>query len=267
MNMQHQGSITWTVTVSSTGFYDLIVGFYTNGGNKNQDLQVNGNNFGEVAFQETSGFTSLVAAKKIKLNSGQNKIAFVANWGYQLFDYIEIDSYTDVPFDISGKPVTPGASAQSLELYAFLRSNFEKKTISGVMTLQGNDQDSFRENDYVHENSGKYPALIGLDFLHQAGLDTEWYTDDSVRVHMVVRDAKKMYDQGGIPALCWHWRDPSHKTIEFYSPSSGNDYTEFDAAKAADETSQEYQYIIRDLDIIAAELKLLDDDGIPCTLR
>jgi mannan endo-1,4-beta-mannosidase len=171
-------------------------------------------------------------------------------------------------FNLLPDPVTPNPSSGARKLYNFLTSKFGTAMISGVMTLQGNQEDSQKENKWVHETTGKYPALIGLDFMHMVGKDTEWYTGDSYRSKQVVNDAQDYYKRGGIVALCWHWRDPSHDTTEFYSPSgSSGSSTNFDVRQAVISGTTQNQQVLRDIDIVAKELLDLQSRGVAALWR
>jgi mannan endo-1,4-beta-mannosidase len=168
----------------------------------------------------------------------------------------------------SSKPVNSKASAKAIELYNYLLVNYGKKTISGVMTLQGGDDaDSLKEPNWVYNQTGKYPVLVGLDFMHQTGKDESWYYNDSRYSGQVVRDSVDWYGRGGIVALCWHWRDPSKESNEFYSPSSGNTATNYDINTGLDSSGSNYNNVLADLDQVATELKKLRDQGIAVLWR
>jgi len=267
VEMHDSGSILWTVDIAQAGFYNLIICFNTKYGAKNQNLAVNGESVGEVSFAEVSSWTTSVVAKKLNLKAGANTVEITPSWGWMLFDYIDFEAYEDTPFSLSDAPVTKNPTSAATALYTYLVSKFQKATISGTMTLQGDTSRSFRENNWVHDTTGKYPSIVGLDFMFQVGKNTEWYTGNEELRKSVVNDAVAYWKRGGIPALCWHWRDPSGATEAFYSPSSGNDATDFDASKAVDKSTQEYQYIIRDIDVIATELLDLQSQGTAALWR
>jgi mannan endo-1,4-beta-mannosidase len=267
VRLEDSGSIKFTVSVSSAGFYNLIVGYAGIFGEKRQNLAVNGESIGEVSFAETSGFVSFVAAKKLSLKSGSNTIEITPSWGWELFDYIELESYEDSPFNLAADPVTSTPTSSAKSLWNFLKSQFQKGIISGVMTLQGSTSDSQRENKWVHDTTGKYPVIIGLDFMQLVGRDCSWYADDATLSKQVINDAVDYWKRGGIPALMWHWRDPSHSTNEFYSPSSGNDATDFDIREAVKSGTAQNTAVLRDLDIVAAQLLSIQEQGAAALWR
>jgi mannan endo-1,4-beta-mannosidase len=154
-------------------------------------------------------------------------------------------------FPVSAELVTPEPSEGASRLYQFLYDNYGSKVISGVMTL-----DSFDETNWLKMNTGKEPALIGLDFMH-SGRNYSWYND-----RQPVEDARTYYNKNGIPALCWHWRDPSRQTEEFYTSK-----TAFNISKIFEPASAEYQAMIADIDYISGLLKELQQENIPVVWR
>jgi mannan endo-1,4-beta-mannosidase len=147
--------------------------------------------------------------------------------------------------------VTPNPNEGARRLYQFLYDTYGSKIISGVMTLN-----SFDETQWLKTNTGKEPALVGLDFMH-SGRGYTWYNDKQP-----IEDARIYYNKNGIPALCWHWRDPSRQTEEFYTAN-----TSFDVSKIFDPLSTEYQAMIADIDYISEMLKELRDENVPVIWR
>ena len=160
-----------------------------------------------------------------------------------------------------------------------MREKFQKKIISGVMTLNvlgGNNAPLpvFEQEDVAHVRSAsqKTPAILGVDFMHATGKSTteSWfisYTEATLAM------AKEIYDLGGIPTYSWHWRDPSQKTNSFYSGGDGP--TDFDFTAACvdalcaswNTNSNIYKEMTRDIDIIAGYLKTLQTQGVAVLWR
>jgi mannan endo-1,4-beta-mannosidase len=281
------GNLSFNVTVAAAGFYTLWISYSepydTNG--KIQNLSINGESTGQLSFPYQTSFVYIKASPKIKLAAGANAIGIVNSWGWVNIDYIEISSYVAMPFSIANTLVTPNASDNAKKMYAFLRQNFQKKVVSGVMTNTVMQNDGKYTPDTVQNQtevywidsvSGKVPALLGLDFLHATGLnsDNEWYKGYT---NATVALAEDIFKKGGFPAYCWHWQDPSQTVEAFYTQSSGNSpYTTFNLNKAFTDSinytafnanSAEYQDIIRDMDTVAGYLKTLANKGIPVLWR
>lgn len=237
--------------VSSEAYYKIVVGVATPYGEKTNYISVNGNKL-EFTVALSNSFQAKTIAT-IKLPVGENVIEITKSWGWFWVDYIliEKDNSVAVDFNISGELVTVDASKNTKSLYRFLLDNFQEKIISGVMTLN-----SFDETNWLKQQTGKEPALVGIDFLH-CNRAYSWYND-----HTPGNDARIWYNKNGIPALCWHWRDPSRATEEFYTEK-----TSFDVSKINDNNSAEYKAMINDIDYIAGLLKTLNDEDIPVLWR
>jgi len=277
------GDLTFnSVNVSTAGMYDIRINYKQDYDEiKKQKLVVNGAEVGEVAFPKITEWTNIVAVAR--LNSGSNKIAIINSWGWVDIKYIDVVPHEAASFNLDPL-VNPNANAAAKKMYAFLQENFQKKVISGVMTgdvLIGNTAATIntqKEVAHIRQSSGnKTPALVGFDFMHGTGKEFKggntWnksYTAATISL------AKELYGRGGIPAFCWHWRDPLKTTEGFYSPSSsGGDKTDFDLTKACtnanctawNTSSAEYKGIVEDLDIVAGYLKELQDAGVAVLWR
>ena len=177
-------------------------------------------------------------------------------------------------------PVTEGATEGAQKLYNFLATNYGFKTVSGVMTGDVNSASVKELPDVISfkEHSGKYPALVGFDFLFATGVkgNDAWYQEYT---QMALDAAKDLWSQGGIPAFTWHWKDPSDQIDAFYT-KSGNDkeYTVFDftqgfvdAACTANCTwnteSETYKQIVADIDEIAEKFLELQEAGVAAIFR
>ncbi|WP_207428751.1 glycosyl hydrolase [Pedobacter sp. SYSU D00535] len=147
--------------------------------------------------------------------------------------------------------VTQNSIYEANALYQFLLQNYGKKIVSGVMTL-----DSFDETNWLKANTGKEPAIIGLDFMHCYQGYT-WYDNERP-----IKDAKIYWEKKGIPAITWHWRDPSNLTENFYTAG-----TSFDVSRINNPDSDEYKAMIRDIDAVSGLLKKLQEQQVPVIWR
>ncbi len=274
-----EGNITFTgVTVETAGKYTLTIR-YKAGDFKANYLKVNGATAGTIDFAATTGWADITTA--VTLKAGANTVAIEKYWGWIDVDYIDISAYESKPFELSASPVTPNATESAVKLYSFLRENFGKKTISGIMTgdmsgyTLGADFKTHDDVKYIYTRTGKYPALVGLDFLFATGPNASgsWsmeYTDKAISI------AKGLWKAGGIPAFTWHWKDPLDKKDAFYIQSAAgtNEYTDFDFSTGFksgttewDTESAAYKGIIADIDHIADYFLELQKDGVAGIFR
>lgn len=175
--------------------------------------------------------------------------------------------------NISKELINPNADENAKKLYAFLLDCYGKKVLSGqYVNLYDNYSDvKFRvdENDpksemtvkkslelqAVHSVTGKYPAVIGLDFADVETGQTRYTVEQAIEWH----------NAGGIVTFCWHWSAPSQTEGKrhFYTKE-----TDFNLKKAlADKESAEYKGLIADIDAVSARINLLQDAGVPILFR
>jgi hypothetical protein len=243
--------VTVTFTLPQAGNYIIYVGYAGIYGDKKNILSINGNST-EMSFPASSGFRE-AAYGKAALREGSNTLAIIKSWGWFLLDYFRIEPNTDpditvqIPYQLS----IPLPLDETRRLWSYLLDSFTKKIHSGAMSLNAKE-----EADWLYSQTGKYPALIGMDFMNHTR-NYSWF-DKSV----LINEAKNWYSQNGLVALCWHWRDPSRLTEEFYTSN-----TSFDVSKITETTSPEYQAMVGDIDIIAGYLKQLNDAHVPVLFR
>ena len=179
-----EGNLEFKVTVTATGYYTLWANYQlpTESGNKIQNLTVNDVSAGQISFDTSDDFKTIKGAGKIKLTAGENKIGIIHSWGWVNLDYIELTEYEASPWSISPNPVTPNPTESAQKLYNFLLNNFGKHVISGVMTerpFENNGQytpqnyETQTELSYINKASGKNVVLVGFDFLHASGKNSD----------------------------------------------------------------------------------------------
>lgn len=151
---------------------------------------------------------------------------------------------------VSSEPAlsNPNASSEAQILYEYICETYHKGIISGQQesTWMGSEQYEF---DYIYKNTGKYPAIRGLDYMN----------DDFDGVN---RRAEEWSEQGGIVTVCWHCgSDFSHSWDECMK----TEISDWD--KALTEGTAEYNALIAGMDKGAKALKELDEKNIPVLWR
>ena len=248
---QGEGNLTFNLSFTTEGTYNIYINAASPYGDKINIFSVNGNSL-NFSLVQNPEYINLKVVSNLKLAAGSHKIEILKSWGYINLDFIEFEKVVGgVGININKTLITPNPTDGANRLYQFLYDNYGRRIISGVMTLNSMD-----ETNWLKTNTGKEPALIGLDFMH-SGRGYTWYNN-----RQPIIDAETYYNRNGIPAICWHWRDPSRQTEEFYTTK-----TNFDVSKVFDETSSEYQAMISDIDYISGLLKELQDKNIPIIWR
>ncbi len=157
-------------------------------------------------------------------------------------------------FNIDASLITPNPSSQATNVYNFLKENFQQNIISGTMAAHSTN---INEATWVHDQTGKWPALTGFDFIDHTWLDQNW-----VEYEAPLTLSKDWWGNNGLVTISWHWRDPLTKSGSFYT-----DETTFDITKINDLNSDEYKAMIVDIDTIAGYLRQFKEANIPVLWR
>ncbi|AIE86162.1 glycosyl hydrolase [Fimbriimonas ginsengisoli] len=259
--------VTWRYP-AHPGIYDVAIG-YRAGSQKGFDLRVNGHSQTGM-FAATGERFGVAEAGKVELVEGDNEIALGKGWGYYDIDYIELRP--SKPFPAPKRPPLrlsdPLASPHTRDLMRRLIGAYGRRTFTGQYELP--------DSDFVRTKVGVTPAIIGGDFMTYSPSRAEHGEKPSGITETLIDEAKK----GSIVTLSWHWNAPVGLLDKKYKDAQGREidaswykgfYTNastFDVAKAmADPASEERRLLLRDIDVIAVELKKFAALDIPVLWR
>ena len=256
----NSGNVTFTVQTSETGYYDVYLQYIAST-QKINNLYVDGLQAAEITFPTLTAWAEIKTAM-LKLTAGSHTISIVKNWGYIQLDYLRVAKNTvgPVAFNIASAPVSTNPSPQLVNLYNYLKTNFNTKIVSGTMA---NYSTNITEATWVYNNTGKWPALTAFDFIDHTNPNQNW-----VNYTAPFTLGQDWWNNNGLVAFSWHWRDPLTKSGSFntFSTSYPNGTT-FDVTKVSDPTSAEYKAMIVDIDAIAGYLKQFKNANIPVIWR
>jgi mannan endo-1,4-beta-mannosidase len=257
-----EGNLKFSFSITEAKKYKIIAKVKSPDSDKINKFRIDSEHTIDITFPKNSNFEEFIIVDPYHFSEGNHTIEMIKGWGWIHFDYIEITPSSAVEIDFNIQPlVTPQPSPNTAKLHQFLKDNFQHKIISGVMTLKSmatTTGEHQHEISWLYQNTGKKPALMGLDFMdHIGALPAGWLNNPDI-----IQDAITWKNSNGIVTMCWHWRDPSHKTYEFYT-----ERTDFDARKIFEPQSEEYTAMMRDMDIIADYLKQLKEKDIPILWR
>ncbi|WP_308639351.1 glycosyl hydrolase [Paenibacillus silvisoli] len=166
-------------------------------------------------------------------------------------------------FQVKPSLINPNADDSAKRLMAYLCDIYGRNMLTG----QQIGVISTPEVDFIQQETGKYPAVGGFDFMNDSPSRTE-----RGAVGTDTELALKWWEDGGIVTFCWHWNAP--KDLVDQPPDNGwhrgfyTSATTFDLAAAmADPESEDYQLLIRDIDVISGLLAKLRDAGVPVLWR
>jgi mannan endo-1,4-beta-mannosidase len=244
-----EGDLTFTINKTTKAYYNIFINA-SSSSSKINNFEINGT--GTSFTVNNPNYTNIKVGSFVQLNAGNNTLKIAKSWGWINIDYIElVEVNPNNRFNINQTLVNPNATDRTKKLYQFLLDNYGKKIISGVMTLN-----SFDDSDWLKQQTGKEPALLGIDFM-QTNRGYTWYNNNTP-----ANDARTWYNKNGIPAMMWHWRDPSRTTEEFYTNK-----TSFDINDIFNKNSANYAKMISDIDFVSNQFKTLQTDGVPVIWR
>lgn len=147
----------------------------------------------------------------------------------------------------------PHPSLEAAALFDYLKDQYTQKTLTGQQESTWATGGALHELNFIFNATGKVPAVLGLDYLNHL---------DSTYVAGVTQRAADWYlTNNGIPTICWHWGSPS------VGQGYDNSKKPFDIDKALTAGTTENTAMLKDLDIVAAELAKLRDQNVPILWR
>lgn len=271
-------TVSVDVTVEEAGLYELTICYCepSDPNKKVQYLNINGVNQGEVSFAHNLTFEE-TSGGVVRLDKGVNTIELKAYWGYTMFDYLTIKPADESLSNLSPtrQLSNPNASDSTKRLYNYLCDQYGNHVISGQQEYCGshnynqwNDPDNYikdneAEFEYIFEQTGKSPAIRGIDLLAYNS-NSNWEDNAPERAIQWVNEYK------GIAALTWHWNVPSEEgstKTAFYVKSASDTYTTFSISNALEEGTWENKVLMADIEVIAKQLKKLKDADVPVLWR
>ncbi|EDY81847.1 Glycosyl hydrolase family 26 [Verrucomicrobiia bacterium DG1235] len=245
--------------VATEGVYSLVIGYRTPSGEKGFNGELNGVGFSGMF--EASSVWRRFEVGSVLLEEGENTLWIGGGWSYYEIDYIELLEVEPPapPLPVDPTPVDSLASEEVKSLLVYLSEHYGKLTFSG--------QQDVAELDIVESLTGVRPAIIGGDLIEYSptrianGSNPNNHTESLIAQH----------DAGMIVTLSWHWNAPTDLLLTEENPWWSGFYsraTTFNFAAALDDPEgANYQLLLRDIDVIAVELKKLQEAKVPVLWR
>ena len=215
-----------------------------------------------------SVFSNVYINNSKVLSKGEHKIKVSSYCGDWYLDSVELKEVTDDIKKLIAPPeklVTKNPSPEAVKLYDYLVSMRGKGILSGQQIYGQNTN----EIKILEKTLGKTPAILGIDLIDFSPSRVEHGASGGRTVAV----AKKFWADGGVVSCCWHWNAPANLVDKDLPEKHWYDgfrtgATTFDFPKGLKDTSsEEYKLMIRDIDAIAKQLKILKDSNIPVLWR
>lgn len=268
--MQNSGTITFTVTVPETGMYAISTRYMQelSADGRLQYLSVNGVTKGSYMLPYTTTWSDFNFGYQ-KLNQGSNTIQLKSGWGFAYFDTFTVDYANLDPLDVQPVLTDSQATPETQLLMNYLTEVYGNHIISGQQEIYGggNDGDTELEFDWIHNLTGKYPAIRGFDFMNYNPL---YGWEDGTTDRMI----DWVNNREGIATASWHINVPRNFTtyqlgdhVDWKEATYKPTETNFNTANAVIPGTKEYQYVMSTIDDLAEQLLILQDNNVPVLFR
>lgn len=166
----------------------------------------------------------------------------------ELKDYLaEIEDMEQIIHTYTGALSNENAIDSAKEVYAYLQEVYGTVCLTGQMESTWMGSPDYEMN-YIEENTGKLPAIRGLDFMHN---DFDGVT----------KRAKEWWEKGGIPTICWH---TGADFASGYNESKDDNINWDEAFVPGSDT---YNALLAGMDRAVPYLQQLEDAGVPVLWR
>ncbi|MDN8587408.1 glycosyl hydrolase [Paenibacillus sp. 11B] len=268
--MQNSGTITFTVTVPETGMYAISTRYMQelSADGRLQYLSVNGVTKGSYMLPYTTTWSDFNFGYH-KLNQGSNTIQLKAGWGFAYFDTFTMDYANLDPLEVQPVLTDSQATPETQLLMNYLTEVYGNHIIAGQQEIYGggNDGNTELEFDWIHNLTGKYPAIRGFDFMNYNPL---YGWEDGTTDRMI----DWVNNRNGIATASWHINVPRNITtyqlgdyVDWKEATYKPTETNFNTANAVIPGTKEYQYVMSTIEDLAEQLLILQDNNVPVLFR
>lgn len=255
--------------ITDTQFYNISVCLSTSDYAEGK-LIINGGEYTRSFSVKSENMFTKITYERIYLEKGTVTLDISSDSGSLEADYAQIENCDDVYSEKYNGSYSENKTASAKQLMDFLSENYGRNIISGQYVSSAANE----ELEYIHDVSGKYPAIRFADMevycTNYQGNAPENVTESCINWH----------EQGGIVGLMFSWDAPLGNSTVYASESdfvlSNAISTQSLSMKSDEEIEKMYEdgdisescyALIKDMDIVAGELKKLCDKDIPVLWR
>ena len=262
-------NLTFTIEVPTSGSYCLTLTVKGLGGDKYNEVLVDGDNIG--GFDAKGDAYTDAALRRVMLTAGKHTVNIKKSWGWITVDKLTVtndEAISAKVYAVEPTLINPNADENTKALFRYLCDSYGKYTLSGQVCNDGLNGAEFKA---IYEATGKYPAICGLDMMDYCPSRVAKGARSNA-----VDTALDFHAHGGIVTFCWHWNAPD-KYMKLGDTPEGTprwwggfntSNTDFDIAAVMGGRDPEGKALM-DADIaeIAKQLNILRDAGVPVLWR
>ncbi|MBQ7954661.1 MAG: hypothetical protein IJ282_02825 [Lachnospiraceae bacterium] len=166
----------------------------------------------------------------------------------ELSDYLaEVEKEEQIIHTYTGELSNENSIENAQRVYDYLQDVYGTVCLTGQMESTWMGSPDY-EMKFIEKNTGKLPAIRGLDFMHN---DFQGVTNRS----------KEWWEKGGIPTICWHTGADFNSG---YNESKDHNINWDEAFVPGSET---YNKLLEGMDRAVPYLQQLEDAGVPVLWR
>lgn len=262
-------TVDFLIDIPMDGLYDLTLTCKGIGGAKINNLLVDGQQQG--TFESGSIMYADASVHAVPLTAGPHTVSVTPSWGWIYLDKLTVTAAAAIPdavYEVSPALINPNATTEAQKLYAYLCSIYGKFTLSGQVCDNGLHGAELKA---IHDVTGKYPAILGLDMMDYTPSRTALGARGTA-----VDKAIEFHRAGGIVTFCWHWSVPQQYILEGKDKNGnprwwGAFYTDnvtYDLGAVMNGADLEGKELLdKDIEGIAQQLLKLQENGVPVLWR
>lgn len=212
----------------------------------------------------------------VYLKKGENSLTLQALSGIAYLDDLTLENSSSVPalaYAVSSSCVSKNASDKTKTVKKYLSDVYGNRVLTGQYCTAGTNT----EINAVYMDTGRYSAVRCGDL----GIFTESYEGSDKDSEDELSTAAEWWKSGGLVSYSWYWTAPSDEKPSVYADLtdfrlsaavSENDAATLDAEglstyEQTGRISRSCYRLIRDIDTVAARLKLLAAEDVPVLFR
>ncbi len=257
-----QDTASVLIKINEAGFYDLVFTIKSNGGYKENHVFVDLVQQGSIECE--SGSLEEAVLKRVYLDGGDHEITIKKNWGWIDWDKLTVYESAPLPdsiYEVSPKLCNENASDNAKRVMTYLTDIYGDYILSGQYGEGGiGSWETFKVKEV---NGQKAPAVYGLELGHlcQTALDNNFS-------HSSIKDAIKVWENGGIVTMCYHWLAPQKYITGIWWNGFRTAAVDIPLEKIMNGEDEEgMNLILNDIKILAEALQELEDAGVPVLFR
>ena len=258
-------TLTFIVEIEKAGKYDLIFKTCCPYTHKKNDIVINDGERQSEALvtPQSNSFTTQIL--EANLFAGNNTVKILENWGFFYVDALIVRPQVPKVGPLYARPelVNSNATPQAKRLMEYLCDIYGKYVLSGQYSEGYNSPEAAA----IYTQTGKYPAVMGFDLMYYTTLSEGRLAEKQYTIEKAI----EWWNAGGIVTFCWHWYSPKDIVDTSDNPWNKSFYkqaTNFDFSEALNGVDTEgYELMLRDIDMVSEQLKILQDAGVPVLWR